>query len=205
MEPFFYPIIAVTVSGFLGLLLWVAQRGRPAADPETGRLLFRHSILFRGFALFAAFGIPLGITVLLLFNPPKKQSEVWAVLGLYVGFAVLSAPLLWESLRFALTVGPEGLDCRSPWRGRRFLPWEEVKEVSYSGMNSWFIIRATDGWKFRVSILVPGLSQFLARCEQHLPPEALEGAEAGYARVGRPFPRPGGPGKRMGWDDLWRK
>jgi hypothetical protein len=167
----------------------VAQRGKPKADPETGTLVFRHSILFRGFSLFAALGIPLAITVLVIFNPPKKPGEVGAVFGLYGLFAVLGAPLLWESMRFSLTVSPQGLDCRPPWRGRRFLPWEEVAEVSYSGMNSWFVIRAKDGWKFRLHILVPGLAQFLEQCERYLPPQALEKAEAGYGRVGRPFPK----------------
>jgi hypothetical protein len=131
--------------------------------------------------------------VLVLFNPPKKEGDVYAVAFLYGLFGVLSAPLLWEALRFALVVSPEGLDCRSPWRGRRFLAWDEVAEVSFSAMNSWFVVRGADGWKFRVSVLVPGLNAFLEQCEKHLPPEALAKAEPGYLRVGRPFPATGKP------------
>src|SRR5262249_11385768 len=71
-----------------------------------------------------------------------------------------------------------------------FIPWEEVDEVSFSPVNSWFVIQATDGWKFRVSLFVPGLSHFLEECERHLPFPALERAEQGYDRVGRPFPDP---------------
>jgi hypothetical protein len=172
----------------LGLFLWVAQRGKPKVDRETGALLFRHSVLLRGFALVAAFGIPLALTVLVLLSPPKKEGDVYAVAGLYGLFGVLSAPLLWEALRFALVVSPEGLECRSPWRGLRFLAWDEVAEVSFSAMNSWFVIRAEGGWKFRVSLLVPGLNAFLEQCEKHLPPEALVKAAPGYARLGRPLP-----------------
>jgi hypothetical protein len=192
MGPVFVGIIGGAVAGFLGLLMWVAQRGKPTVsfDPDqiAGTLVFRHSWLFRGFALFAGIGIPLAITVLVVFNPPKNPGDVYAILGLYGLFILLSAPLLWESWRFAVYVSPKGIECRSPWRPGRFLPWRDIEEVSFSPMNSWFVIRSTDGWKFRIHTLVPGLSQFLEQCEQHLPAGALDGAEAGYMRVGRRFP-----------------
>jgi hypothetical protein len=188
MGDYFFLIVAVPVIGFLGLLMWAAQRGRPVEGPG-GTLVFRHGLLLRGFAMVMAFGIPLGITILVLFNPPKKEGDLTAIVCLYALFGVLSAPLLWEAMRFSLTVSPEGLDCRSPWRGHRFLPWEEVKEVSYNATNSWFVIRARDGWKFRPSILVPGLAKFLEACERRLPLSALANAEEGYRRVRRPFPR----------------
>jgi hypothetical protein len=188
--PFFIPTIALAVVGFLSLLAWAAHRGRPRIDPHTGALLFRHSIVLRGFAFFSAFVIPLGITVLVFFKPPKDEGDVWAILGLYGLFGVLSAPLLWEATRFSLVVSPDGLDCRSPWRPRRFVPWDEVVGLSYSQINSWFVLRTADGWKFRVLGLVPGLSQFLEQVERHLPAWALREARAGYARLGRPFPEP---------------
>lgn len=188
MDQYFTVIVVVGVVGFLSLLMWAAQRGRPAVDLETGTLQFRHSGLFRGFSYFFAFGVPLGITALVIFNPPKNENEIGIVVGLYGFFALLSAPLLWESLRFSLTVSAEGLDCQSPWRGRHFFAWNEVEEVKFSSVNSWFIIRGKDGWKFRVSILVPGLARFLEECEERLPPTALRNARDGYTRVGRPFP-----------------
>jgi hypothetical protein len=46
-------IIGVVVVGFLGLLMWAAQRGKPTVDSD-GTLIFRHSLLFRGFTLFVA-------------------------------------------------------------------------------------------------------------------------------------------------------
>jgi hypothetical protein len=181
-------LIGAAVLGFLSLLLWAAQVGRPAPGPEPGDLLFRHGPLLRGFSLFAAFGVPLAVTVLVFFKPPKDDGDVWAIIGIYSLFGVISAPLLWESMRFALVVSPEGLDCCSPWRRGRFLAWDEVQDVSYSATSSWFVIQATDGWKFRVPILVPGLTHFLEACERHLPVAALTGAFGGYMRVRRPFP-----------------
>jgi hypothetical protein len=55
-------------------------------------------------------------------------------------------------------------------------------------MNGWFIIRAADGWAFRVSINVAGIGQFLEQCERHLKPAVLASAKKGYSEVGRPFP-----------------
>jgi hypothetical protein len=193
-------VIGLVVVGFLGLLIWVAQRGKPtvtfAPGQIVGTLVFRHSLLFRGFALFAGLGIPLAITVLVIFNPPTKEGDVYAILGLYGLFILLAAPLLWESWRFAVYVSPQGIECRSPWRPGRFLAWKDIEEVSFSPMNSWFVIRAKDNWKFRIHLLVPGLSQFLEQCEEHVPPGALDGAEAGYARIGRPFPEEDEPPRR---------
>src|SRR4051794_17696927 len=112
MQPFTSAIVAVVVMTFLAILMGAAQRGKPTADPSTGFLVFRHNIFLRGFALFAAFGIPIGIPALVIAKPPKTQGDSLVIFGIYALFAVLSAPLLWESMRFALVVSPEGLDCR---------------------------------------------------------------------------------------------
>jgi hypothetical protein len=189
MGPFFVPAVELAVLGVLGLLLLVAQRGRPTADAAAGTFVFRHSVFLRGFALVATFGIPLGITVLVLLHPPEKEGEVYAVVLVYGLFLGLSLPLLWESILFTLAVSPQGLDCRSPWRGRQFFSWDEVEEVTWSNLGTWFVIRTTEGRTFRVSYLVAGVSEFLGLCEQYLPMEALAGAEPGYNRIGRVFPR----------------
>jgi hypothetical protein len=202
--PRYQPLItSLVVIGSLGLLLWVAQRGRPKLDAETGVVWFRHSAIFRGFALLLGFGVPLAITALIVFKPPKNRADVFAVIGVYGMFALLGGPLLWEALRFALGISKDGLDCRSPWRASRFVPWNRVERLSYSSMNSWFVIHTKDRWNFHVSILVPGLAIFLTRCEQHLSLANLAKAKPGYSLVGRPFPtaeRTGRSRSRAGGD-----
>jgi hypothetical protein len=188
MQPYIYGIIGGAVVFFLNLMLLAAKRGQAKADPETGQLVFRHSMLFRGFAYFSAFVIPIGITILVLFQPPKNDRDVYAIIGIYALFAVLSIPLLWESIRFSLAVSPEGLACRSPWRGQLFIAWDDVEEVSYSLINCWFILRATNGEKIRVHLFVAGLNQFLEACETYLPPKKFDKARPGYRSIGRPFP-----------------
>jgi len=194
MPPVDAGIIAAAVIIFNGLLWWFAQRGKAKVDPETGVLLFRHGMFLRAFSFFIAFIVPTGFTIWGVFNTLNKQedalsfSNVIDIIGLYALFGGLGAVLIWETSRFALAVSRDGLECRSPWRGQRFIPWNQIKEISYSLINQWFVIRSTDGWKFRIHTFVPGLTQFLESCESHLPPEALAKAKAGYLRVGRSFP-----------------
>ena len=56
MQPYVSLIVSVVVVTFLGALMAAAQRGKPTA--KAGSLVFRHSILLRGFAVLAAFGTP---------------------------------------------------------------------------------------------------------------------------------------------------
>src|SRR5256885_10057016 len=100
MQQYMPSVIAVVVFAFMALMLAAARRGRPAADPGTGHLLFRHGVLLRGFFFVAAFGVPIGITALITAKPPRSQSEWVAAFVLYVAVAALGGPLLWESVRF---------------------------------------------------------------------------------------------------------
>jgi Bacterial PH domain len=201
---FAFPLIVVAVTGLLALMAWAAQRGRPTADPASGRLVFRHSGVFRGFALFAAFGIPLGITVLVLFHPPKNDGDLIAIGFIYGLFAVLSFPLLWETMLYSVAVSDAGIDARSPWRGRRAFAWDEIEQVTWSNFSGSFVFRSTDGRTISVRGLTAGVSEFLGACERHLPLEVLEGAQPGYGRIGRVFPRahyrPPRPGQQIGRD-----
>src|SRR5690242_5329981 len=77
---------AVTLAGVLmalGLMMWAAQRGKAQVDPHSGALLFRHNVVFRGVAILSLFGMPLAISLLLLFKPPQDAGDVKAVLGIY--------------------------------------------------------------------------------------------------------------------------
>lgn len=188
MEQYVSAIVSLLLVVFMGILMGAAQHGKPTVEPGTGFLGFRHHLLLRSFSLLMAFGIPIGITILVFIKPPTNQRDYIAIFGLYALFAVLTVPLLWESMRFSLVVGPEGLDCRSPWRARQFYRWEEVEKLSYNFLLGLFVIHAVGGRKFRVLVLVPGLNAFLEACERRLSPDKLKRAKAGYDQLGRAFP-----------------
>jgi len=194
MSPLFAGVIAGSVLLALGLLVAAARRGTPT--PTADGLVFRHSAVFRGLALALAVLPPVGITALLFVVPIKDDGDIWAIVGLYGLFLVLGLPLLWETQRYALVVTSQGLDCRSPWRGRFFIRWDDVERVSYSGVNSWFVIHAATGQTFRVSVFVAGVADFLAECERHLSPAQLFQAVPGYRYIGRAFPDDGSNQRR---------
>jgi hypothetical protein len=103
-------------------------------------------------------------------------------------FGSIGGALVWDVLRFRLEVTADGLDCRSPWRARRFIRWVEVADVSFNGPQGWFEVRATDGRTIRLPALVGGLEAFLGACEQRLSPNQLELARGAYIFLGRTFP-----------------
>lgn len=168
------------------ILTWSAQHGRPAPGPDEGTLLFRYGTAARVIMALLGFGF-LGLVLLITFTARRQPEDIWAVPLLYALSLLTFAPL-WETVRFALIVSPEGLDCRSAWRKRQLFLWEELVEVRFGWVNENFILRTTDGRTFRVHAYVPGVSDLLAECERHLPPSAFRRAKAGYDRVGRPFP-----------------
>jgi hypothetical protein len=106
----------------------------------------------------------------------------------YLLGAALFTLLVWEAGRFYLLVTPAGIEGRSPWRGVRLIPWEEVDAVRYRALTAWFEIRGADGQTIRVPVFAAGLDDLLRRAEASVPPTALVRARPGYARVGRPFP-----------------
>jgi len=189
--PVLFLALAVLLGvGFVWLLFATARRGRPAADPATGALTFRHGAPLRWFAVFALFGAEtlFGVWAVLYPEQAAKLAVPLAIGAATLGLA--GALLCWEAYRFAVAVGPDGLDCRSPWRGRRVVPWAGVARVEFSPANAWFAFRFADGTAFRVPAVVPGIGRLLEECERHLKPEQLLPAKGGYPLVGRKWPYP---------------
>src|SRR5205085_1299646 len=99
------------------LALW-ARQGRPQSLPGDGTLLFRHNALFRWGAVLTAIGLPILLTVVLYLFPPQRM-EVPYLVAMYLLFAVLTLPFVWEAGRYYLLATAAGLECRSPWRGTK--------------------------------------------------------------------------------------
>jgi hypothetical protein len=179
--------------GLDGILFRAAKRARPTIDPDTGYVVYRYDRLMWVLPLIWFAVIPVVLLTLMVNHPsPSTGVHPLAALGFILAIGAVGLPFFWYAVRFALSVSPAGLLCRSPWKAARFLFWDDVELVSYTEKRFWqtarFTIRARDRWKFRVSILVPGLSEFLAQCERHLSREKLAKARLGYLRLDRPFP-----------------
>lgn len=181
-------VVATVTLVVVFALAFAAYYGRPRIAANAQAILLRHNALFRGVTLVMVLGVPLGFTILVWFVP-LLRSEVPYLLGLYLPLIGLSLALYWESHRFYLLLTPDGVKCRSPWRGRRFFSWSDVESVSFSSINSWFVVRAAAGGKMRVHSYVAGVAEFLRIIELRMPAQAFRDARPGYARLGRTFPQ----------------
>ena len=168
----------------LGLALQ-AMRRPPAVDPASGALVLRYHFLIRALSIPIAL-FPLALVVLLFAFPPKDRAEVLAAVGVLVGFTLAGAFLLLETWLFRVVVTDREIIRHSPWRRPVTIPWEEVGAVSYSRINSWFVLSAADGRKVRVAQLLGGVPTLAARIQRHLPPEVYANARAGFEALGVP-------------------
>lgn len=180
-------LVVVLGLGFVWLLFSVA-RSVPPARVEGDAVTFRHGRLLQAFAVVALFGAELGLGLWALFYPPRSNATLLPIVVTAVALGLAGFLLVWEAFRFQLVSTPTALDCRSPWRGRFQRSWAQVTALEYSAANAWFVLKFQDGSAFHLSRLVPGVTKFLELCEQHLKPEAMTKAAAGYRRLGRKWP-----------------
>ena len=178
-------LIAFVVAAVLMGVMVLARAGRPVE--RQGRLIFTYGLPLKILSAVLLFGPLIGITVLVIVFPPKKDGDIYAIAGCYALFGCLGLPLFWEMMRFALVIDDDGLTCHSPWRGQFYIAWPEVRELTWTTMGSYFIIKGEHRW-FRVSQMTAGLSAMLAEFEKRLPPEKMRGTMRGYAVAGRTFP-----------------
>lgn len=178
--------VFVAVGGFW--LLLSNSRTRTISPDASGRLHLRHGLLFRAYACGLFLGLELLLGSLVLFFPPESPVAIGLLVTAALITLVLGIILMWDASRFALTVNSQAMECRSPWRGPRTIPWSDVERISFSSANLWFAVEPKSGPPFHVLAIVPGVSQFLAACEANLPVQKLFTAEPGYDWVWRKFP-----------------
>jgi hypothetical protein len=197
-------LMVVAVVAVLALLVWTAMSLRRRARAR-GAPVFRYHYLARLSSVFFAFACPVVVSIVAIFNPPANKEEILAFLGIHALLGLISFPFMWEMMCFAVVVTDKGLDCYSPWRGWRFVKWEDVRSVSYSLTQAWFVIDSRMGYRFRVPKLLYS-DQFLECLENHLPFRKLAEAREGYDAVGRPFPADRiSPFNLTGWKKSWRR
>jgi Bacterial PH domain len=178
------PVVSIVL---VCVIVAAARRGNPA-DPAADTLVFRYPPRWRWWSVCFALA-PLGvITGMVVAHPPQDWEDVIYIALSYAMFGGLSGVLLWDVFRFRLEVGPDGFDCRSPWRPHSFIRWTEVVDVSFNSPLGWFEVRATDGRAVRLPALVGALETFLERCEQRLTPSQLEPSRPAYTFLDRTFP-----------------
>lgn len=180
-------LVSLALSAFLSAVFIPAARGRPTAGSAADSLVFQYPPVARwGLACLVVGGLGT-LSAIALAQPPRDSVDTICLILGYAITGLLGLPL-WEYVRFSLTVGPDGLHCRWAWRGRQFVRWEDVVDVSFDNPMGRFTVRSSDGCAVYVPVNVGGVGTFLVMCERWLAPSQLEPARAAYIFFGRAFP-----------------
>ncbi|MBO0699719.1 MAG: PH domain-containing protein, partial [Zavarzinella sp.] len=165
-----------------------AARGRPVPTAGEIAVLVRHSPAFRAFTFLATLTFPIGLTILFSLYPPAR-GETGYVLLAYGSVVVATVALYWEAVRYYVFATPQGIECRSPWRGARYFAWDDIRTVTFNPAAGWFAFEAWDGDRIRVHWTAVGVRDLLHLVETHVPAGMVQRARPGWERLGRPMPR----------------
>jgi hypothetical protein len=81
---------------------------------------------------------------------------------------LINGALIVETSLVTVSWTEQGIAIRSPWARARSISWQDVEGVTYSESMRWFVVRAKDGTKLRVSLYLGGIGQLLEAFSRHL-------------------------------------
>src|SRR5687767_7160861 len=129
-------IVLVSLAGCL-LLLWslvALLGGRGRAD---GGVVLRYGSVLRVVALVLAWSPPC-VAIYVIWNHSWRNENLLVTAGVaFLITSLIAGLLLIEVERTQIQVNDEGITRQSPWTGRAFLKWSEVRRVEYSRVNRW--------------------------------------------------------------------
>ena len=160
---------ALVMSAVMGWLGRARMKERPAA--EARQLRHPTSTLITGVVGVGFFTAMAVLSVVASDGPGTG----WFAL-IFVGFALLSAPMLLDYFIGRHEVSDEGLAYRKLSGARRFMRWSEVRTVRYATMMKWFRLEAQGGDVARLSVMLMGLPEFARLLLAHVPEGAIEPA-----------------------------
>jgi hypothetical protein len=178
--------IFTAFSSVLGYLSFAARKARPAVDAQTGSSTFMYPAHARVIVILcvvftAVMGFVLGkITT----SESSEFGAVVTVIGIFLFLASTSVITFLEFFLVRVIVSPESLISISPWTGRREFRWEEIKRVSCSQINSWYVITGPGATKIRASSYMRGFDEFKNELRTRVSRERWFDAQSEYVSIG---------------------
>jgi len=161
---------------------------QPAKHSHSGEVRLAYGWFMRGFAIIAAFDVPILVVVLYFAgmintSAPPTRSDSLAALTLALLFASFGGILFLESMCVRLTLMEEGIDMHSPWRPGRFIRWDEVTSIDFSNALQWFVVKDRHGQVIRLHAWLGGLIAFCDMARRRLDYSVIAGAMEGFRTV----------------------
>ena len=135
---------------------WVARsRLRPRAAGASRQLRHPRSTLIIGLVGFVFF-----VALLVISNVYGNATTTWATTATFGGFALLTLPIIGDYLGARHEVSEHGLRYSRFISAGGFLPWTELKSVTFSQGMKWFRLEFRSGLVVRLSVVLMGLPEF---------------------------------------------
>ena len=131
---------------------------------QAGSLRHPPSTLIVGVVCFAFFA---GIAVVSSVVP--NETTTWWTTAIFVGFALLSAPLMVDYVVARHHASDTGLTYRKLLGGPKQVRWAELREVRYAPAMKWFRLETEAGDVVRISAMLTGLPEFARLLLAHTP------------------------------------
>jgi len=166
----------VVMALVMGWLARSRQRPRPASRERE--LVHPPSTLIMGLVCFGLFA---GMAI--LSNVYRNKTTTWWTTAIFVGFALLSVPMITDYFIGRHRVSEDGLAYRNFFGASKYLSWRDVKSVRYATTMKWFRLETQSGEVARISVMVMGLPAFARLLLAHAPAEAFDASSRDVIRA----------------------
>ena len=167
ITPLQWTLWAVIMSIVMGWLGRSRFRARPAS--QANRLVHPLSTLIIGLLCFAFFA---GLAI--VSNVIPNKTTTWWTTSVFVGFALLSAPMVTAFFLEEYEVSNEGIAGRSFTGVRKYLRWSDLRAVRYASSMKWFRLETQSGTVARISVMLMGLPDFARLLLQRASPGVID-------------------------------
>jgi hypothetical protein len=146
--------MSAVVSGLIGgvvavvLTSYIASRVGKSGVPGELRYGFFMWGLASACLLFALF--PIAITL------AGNDKELWAKVGLFVGFGVAAVYCFGEAAFVRGSFDEDGIAFSTPWTGRQNERWKDLKSLELNAACNWYTLTFNSGKKVRLSLYLRG-------------------------------------------------
>jgi hypothetical protein len=171
-RPWWATALQWTLWGLLMSLLmgWLAK-SRFGARPTSHarRLAHPPTTLIMGAVCFLFFA---GLAI--VSNGVPNETTTWWTTSIFVGFAILSAPIVVDYFMANHQVSEDGLAYRKLVGTRKYLRWSDLRDVRYASLMKWFRLETRSGDVARIAIMLMGLSEFARLLLENAPDDVIE-------------------------------
>jgi len=151
------------------VMRWLGKaRFRKRSDHDARRLAHPASTLIIGLVCFGFFA---GIAI--VSNVIPNKTTTWWTTAVFVGFALMSVPMISDYFLARHEVTDEGLKYRTMFGASRYVRWADLQHVHYAPVMKWFRLQTNTGVVARVSVMLMGLPEFARLLLEHAPAGAI--------------------------------